>query len=72
MRKEQWSSGEPLGNGPPMATAPASTAPLRKALSERELMWMMALLMARADDDVGVHALAGGAACCQDPTDERK
>jgi DHA1 family bicyclomycin/chloramphenicol resistance-like MFS transporter len=29
-----------------MATAPASTAPLRKALSERELMWMMALLMA--------------------------
>ena len=29
-----------------MATASASTAPLRKALSERELMWMMALLMA--------------------------
>ena len=29
-----------------MATAPASSAPLRKALSERELMWMMALLMA--------------------------
>ena len=29
-----------------MATSPASTAPVRKALGERELLWMMALLMA--------------------------
>ena len=29
-----------------MATAPASTTPLRKALGERELLWMMAMLMA--------------------------
>ena len=29
-----------------MATSPASSAPARKALGERELMWMMAMLMA--------------------------
>lgn len=29
-----------------MATAPASSSPVRKALGERELLWMMALLMA--------------------------
>jgi len=50
MRKEQWSSGEPIGKGPAMATSlapsPASSVPARKALGERELMWMMALLMA--------------------------
>lgn len=46
MRKEQWSSGEPVGNGAAMATSLASTAPVRKALGETELMWMMALLMA--------------------------
>jgi DHA1 family bicyclomycin/chloramphenicol resistance-like MFS transporter len=46
MRKEQWSSGEPLGKGPAMATATASSQPVRKALGETELMWMMAMLMA--------------------------
>jgi DHA1 family bicyclomycin/chloramphenicol resistance-like MFS transporter len=46
MRKEQWSSGEPLGNGRPVATTIASSMPARKALGETELMWMMALLMA--------------------------
>jgi DHA1 family bicyclomycin/chloramphenicol resistance-like MFS transporter len=50
MRKEQWSSGEPIGKGPAMATSHASSAsaatPVRKALGERELMWMMAMLMA--------------------------
>jgi DHA1 family bicyclomycin/chloramphenicol resistance-like MFS transporter len=50
MRKEQWSSGEPIGNGPAMATSLASShaaaQPARKALGERELMWMMAMLMA--------------------------
>jgi DHA1 family bicyclomycin/chloramphenicol resistance-like MFS transporter len=46
MRKEQWSLGEPVGKGPAMATATASSAPARKALGERELLWMMALLMA--------------------------
>jgi MFS transporter, DHA1 family, multidrug resistance protein len=35
-----------MGKGPAMATLPASTAPLRKALGERELLWMMAMLMA--------------------------
>ena len=39
-----------MGKGPGMATSPASSAPLRKAerkpLGERELLWMMALLMA--------------------------
>lgn len=29
-----------------MATAPASSAPIRQALGERELLWMMAMLMA--------------------------
>jgi DHA1 family bicyclomycin/chloramphenicol resistance-like MFS transporter len=46
MRKEQWSSGEPLGKGPPMATTHAPSIPARKALGERELLWMMAMLMA--------------------------
>jgi DHA1 family bicyclomycin/chloramphenicol resistance-like MFS transporter len=50
MRKEQWSSGEPAGKGPAMANAlalsSASVPPARKALGERELMWMMAMLMA--------------------------
>jgi DHA1 family bicyclomycin/chloramphenicol resistance-like MFS transporter len=46
MRKEQWSSGEPLGKGPAMATAIAPSTPLRKALGETELLWMMAMLMA--------------------------
>jgi DHA1 family bicyclomycin/chloramphenicol resistance-like MFS transporter len=46
MRKEQWSSGEPMGNGPAMATTLASCAPARKSLGETELMWMMAMLMA--------------------------
>jgi DHA1 family bicyclomycin/chloramphenicol resistance-like MFS transporter len=46
MRKEQWSSGEPMGNGPAMATTLASYAPARKSLGETELMWMMAMLMA--------------------------
>jgi DHA1 family bicyclomycin/chloramphenicol resistance-like MFS transporter len=46
MRKEQWSSGEPLGKGAPMATAIAPSTPLRKALGETELLWMMAMLMA--------------------------
>jgi DHA1 family bicyclomycin/chloramphenicol resistance-like MFS transporter len=46
MRKEQWSSGEPLGKGPAMATTHAPSAPARKALGEREVLWMMALLMA--------------------------
>ena len=39
-----------MGKGPPMATSPASShaesVPARKALGERELMWMMAMLMA--------------------------
>jgi MFS transporter, DHA1 family, multidrug resistance protein len=50
MRKEQWSSGEPLGKGPGMATSPASSQPARtarhKPLGETELLWMMAMLMA--------------------------
>jgi MFS transporter, DHA1 family, multidrug resistance protein len=46
MRKEQWSSGEPIGKGPAMATASAPSVPARKALGETELMWMMAMLMA--------------------------
>jgi DHA1 family bicyclomycin/chloramphenicol resistance-like MFS transporter len=46
MRKEQWSSGEPMGKGPAMATSHASLMPARKRLGETELMWMMALLMA--------------------------
>jgi DHA1 family bicyclomycin/chloramphenicol resistance-like MFS transporter len=46
MRKEQWSSGEPVGKGTAMATALAPSPPLRKALGETELLWMMALLMA--------------------------
>jgi DHA1 family bicyclomycin/chloramphenicol resistance-like MFS transporter len=46
MRKELWSSGEPLGKGTPMATTAAPTATLRKALGETELLWMMAMLMA--------------------------
>jgi MFS transporter, DHA1 family, multidrug resistance protein len=46
MRKEQWSSGEPMGKGPAMATSFASSAPVRKALGETELLWMMAMLMA--------------------------
>jgi DHA1 family bicyclomycin/chloramphenicol resistance-like MFS transporter len=46
MRKEQWSSGEPMGKGPAMATSLAPVTPARKALGETELMWMMALLMA--------------------------
>jgi len=45
MRKEEWSSGEPAGKGPGMATtARTSSAPGR--LGERELIWLMALLMA--------------------------
>mgnify|MGYP007088044728 CR=1 FL=1 len=40
MRKEQWSSGEPTGKGPEMATSPATPSaamtPARKALGERE------------------------------------
>ncbi len=39
-----------MGKAPPMATSPASShadsVPARKALGERELMWMMAMLMA--------------------------
>jgi MFS transporter, DHA1 family, multidrug resistance protein len=46
MRKEQWSSGEPMGKGPAMATSHASFMPVRKALGETELLWMMAMLMA--------------------------
>jgi DHA1 family bicyclomycin/chloramphenicol resistance-like MFS transporter len=46
MRKEQWSSGEPLGKGPAMATTLAPSMPARKALGETELLWMMAMLMA--------------------------
>jgi DHA1 family bicyclomycin/chloramphenicol resistance-like MFS transporter len=46
MRKELWSSGEPMGKGPAMATSQASVMPARKALGETELMWMMAMLMA--------------------------
>jgi DHA1 family bicyclomycin/chloramphenicol resistance-like MFS transporter len=46
MRKEQWSSGEPLGKGPGMATTLAPSMPARKALGETELLWMMAMLMA--------------------------
>ena len=46
MRKEQWSSGEPLGNAPAMATVLAPSIPVRKTIGETELMWMMALLMA--------------------------
>jgi DHA1 family bicyclomycin/chloramphenicol resistance-like MFS transporter len=45
MRKEQWSSGEPQGKGLVMAI----TAPLdvpAKRLGQRELLWMMAMLMA--------------------------
>ncbi|MBI1402223.1 MAG: MFS transporter [Porphyrobacter sp.] len=45
MRKELWSSGEAPGKGPGMATAALSPAPTR-TLGERELIWMMALLMA--------------------------
>jgi DHA1 family bicyclomycin/chloramphenicol resistance-like MFS transporter len=50
MRKEQWSSGEPVGKEPAMATSHASSMPVRKPrrkpLGETELMWMMAMLMA--------------------------
>jgi DHA1 family bicyclomycin/chloramphenicol resistance-like MFS transporter len=46
MRKEQWSSGEPMGKGPAMATSLAPVTHARKALGETELMWMMAMLMA--------------------------
>jgi DHA1 family bicyclomycin/chloramphenicol resistance-like MFS transporter len=46
MRKEQWSSGEPMGKGPAMAASQASVMPARKALGETELLWMMAMLMA--------------------------
>jgi len=35
-----------VGKGPAMATSFASSPPARKALGERELMWMMAMLMA--------------------------
>lgn len=35
-----------MGKGPAMATSFASSPPARKALGERELMWMMAMLMA--------------------------
>jgi DHA1 family bicyclomycin/chloramphenicol resistance-like MFS transporter len=46
MRKEQWSSGEPMGKGPAMATTLAPSTLVRKALGETELLWMMAMLMA--------------------------
>jgi MFS transporter, DHA1 family, multidrug resistance protein len=49
MRKEHWSSGEPEGKGTGMASQVPTTAPvdmLRKPLGERELIWMMAMLMA--------------------------
>jgi DHA1 family bicyclomycin/chloramphenicol resistance-like MFS transporter len=46
MRKEQWSTGEPMGKGPAMATTSAPPMPVRKAIGEAELMWMMAMLMA--------------------------
>ncbi len=46
MRKEQWSSGEPLGKRPAMATQLAPATSVRKALGETELLWMMAMLMA--------------------------
>ncbi|MFL0355702.1 multidrug effflux MFS transporter [Erythrobacter sp. GH1-10] len=46
MRKEQWSSGEPQGKGPPMATTAAPARTPRKTLGETELIWMMAMLMA--------------------------
>jgi DHA1 family bicyclomycin/chloramphenicol resistance-like MFS transporter len=46
MRKELWSSGEPMGKGPAMATSHASVMPSLKRLGETELMWMMAMLMA--------------------------
>jgi DHA1 family bicyclomycin/chloramphenicol resistance-like MFS transporter len=49
MRKEVWSSGEPQGKGHGMATHASSSAPIdtqRKPLGERELIGMMAMLMA--------------------------
>jgi MFS transporter, DHA1 family, multidrug resistance protein len=49
MRNEHWSSGEPEGKGTGMASQVPTTAPvdmLRKPLGERELIWMMAMLMA--------------------------
>lgn len=49
MRKEVWSSGEPLGKGSGMASHASSPSPVdsrRKPLGERELIWMMAMLMA--------------------------
>ncbi len=46
MRKEQWSSGEPIGKGPTMATTLAPSTSVRKVIGETELLWMMALLMA--------------------------
>lgn len=53
MRKELWSSGEPAGKGKGMATpafpstsAEADRKPQRRPLGERELIWMMAMLMA--------------------------
>jgi DHA1 family bicyclomycin/chloramphenicol resistance-like MFS transporter len=49
MRKEVWSSGEPLGKGSGMAThasSPVQADSLRKPLRERELIFMMAMLMA--------------------------
>ncbi|GIX19793.1 MAG: Bcr/CflA family drug resistance efflux transporter [Erythrobacter sp.] len=50
MRKEHWSSGEPVGKGAgvpgPSAPIPAARAGQRPPLGERELLWMMAMLMA--------------------------
>jgi DHA1 family bicyclomycin/chloramphenicol resistance-like MFS transporter len=46
MRKEQWSSGEPIGKGAAMASTFAPAVSARKALGETELLWMMAMLMA--------------------------
>lgn len=46
MRKEQWSSGEPMGKGPAMAATIASPLTAGRRLGETELMWMMAMLMA--------------------------
>lgn len=50
MRNELLSSGERAGKGTVMVSSPASVTPgrpaARKPLGERELMWMMAMLMA--------------------------
>ena len=44
MRKEQWSSGEPVGKGPAMATSLAPSAPAARSLGETELPWEATVL----------------------------